>query len=77
MFPTMAVSLDGVTAIEVSTGAETVSRVVPCTLLKVAVIVVLPKVNPLASPAAVMVATLGEEELQVTDEVRFCVLLSE
>ena len=46
------------------------------TLPDVAVILVLPAATPLAEPAVVMVASAGIEELQVTLEVRFWVLLS-
>jgi hypothetical protein len=41
---------------------------------KVAMIVVLPSETLLARPAAVIVATPGTEELQVTEVVRFSVL---
>ena len=46
------------------------------TLPDVAVILVLPAATPLAEPAVLMVASAGIEELQVTLEVRFWVLLS-
>ena len=60
---------------------ETVSDVVPETLPDVAAIVVEPAAadvaNPLLPAALLMVATPVEEELQVTEFVRFCVVLSE
>jgi len=41
-----------------------------------AVIVVLPKIKPLARPAALIVATFGADELHAAVLVRFCVLPS-
>jgi hypothetical protein len=57
----------GVTAIEARTGEVTVSVVVPCTVPETAVIVVLPTIKPLASPAELIVATLGADEIHVAD----------
>lgn len=66
----------GVTAIEARTGEITVSVVVPCTVPETAVIVVLPVMTPLASPAELIVATVGADELHVADAVKSCVLPS-
>jgi hypothetical protein len=44
------------------------------TVAKVAVMIVLPAARLLASPAALIVATLGAEELHITESVRFSVL---
>jgi hypothetical protein len=54
----------------------TVSVVTPLIPLSVAVIVVLPVAAAVASPEPLMVATLVDEELQVTEEVTFWLLLS-
>jgi hypothetical protein len=81
--PLTILGLAGVTAMETSVGAVTVSVVVPCTLVagSVAVIVVEPVATdvamPAEAPALLMVATDGADELQVTDAVRFCVVLFE
>ena len=40
-------------------------------------VVAWPDVTPVASPPALMVAAVVLDELQVTEPVRFCVLLSE
>jgi hypothetical protein len=67
---------------ETSVAAVTVNVVVPATLVagSVAVIVVLPTVTevarPFDPPALLIVATAGAEEAQVTDVVRFWVVLS-
>ena len=45
-------------------------------LPRVAVMVVPPTERPLASPAAVMLATPGAEEVQTTEVVRFTVMPS-
>ena len=55
----------------------TVSVVLPETPVRVAVMVVLPPLTPVATPVLAMVATAVLEELQVTWVVRFWVLLSE
>jgi hypothetical protein len=65
----------GVTAIESSAGAPTVNAAEPLMAPEVAVMVALPCATDEASPALLMVATDVADELQVTDEVRFCVLL--
>jgi len=68
--------LGGVTAIDVK-GAGIVTVVVPLMPLDAAVIVVMPKCTPVASPPAVMLALAGVEEVQVTELVRFLVVLLE
>jgi hypothetical protein len=64
----------GVTAIDTRPGAPTVRAAEPLMVPEVAVIVVLPCARDVASPAALMLATVAEEEFQFTNEVRFCVL---
>jgi hypothetical protein len=64
-------------AIEVSVGPEIVNdRVEPLIEPDAAEIVVEPVPTPVASPPLVIVATAVFAELQVTELVRFCVLLS-
>ena len=65
----------GVTAIDTSV-AVTVRFVEPLIEPEVARIVVLPVATPVASPALVIVAAAVFVELQVTELVRFWVLLS-
>ena len=55
----------------------TVNEVAPVTFSNAADMVVLPAARPLASPAGLIVATAGAEELHVTEAVRFCVVRSE
>jgi hypothetical protein len=74
--PRMTEGLAGVTLIETKAAAVTVSVVLPEMLPETALIVVEPVPTVLPKPAALMVATVVAEELQVTDEVRFCWLLS-
>jgi hypothetical protein len=64
----------GVTAIETNAGGPTVSAAEPLMVPEVAVIVVLPCARDKANPALPMLATVAEDEVQVTDDVRFCVL---
>ena len=64
----MDCSTGGAAAVTVNTAAELT------TLPDVAVMLVPPAVSPVAEPAALMVASVGTEELQVTLEERFCVL---
>ncbi len=60
--------------IEVSVAATTVSPVLPLTVPDVAVIVVVPlSVSAVTAPAAVIVAVVVFDELQVAVEVRFCI----
>jgi hypothetical protein len=54
----------------------TVNVVTPLMPLSAAVIVVVPVPPAVASPEALMVATLAAEDVQVTDEVTFWLLLS-
>ena len=58
------------------TAVTTVSDVDPLTDPNVAVIVVVPGEVLLAKPDALIAATAGDEEVQATDELKFCVLLS-
>jgi hypothetical protein len=74
--PAAIEELAGVTATEARTGEVTVSTAAPCMLPEAAVIVVLPTIMPLARPAALIVATVGADELHVTDAVKACVLPS-
>jgi hypothetical protein len=66
----------GVTAIDCSVAAVTVSIAEPTTDPEVALIVLLPVPAPVAKPPAVIVATPGVADAHVTEDVRFCVLLS-
>src|SRR5438128_2172096 len=72
---------DGVTWIELSVAAVTVSVAVPLTAPCVAVMVLEPAAVPVARPcepaAFEMLATAPFDEPQVTLAVRFCVLVSE
>jgi hypothetical protein len=71
----------GVTLIDTSVAVVTVSVVLPDTPRSVALIVLVPTPTELASPyepaALLIVATVGDDEDQVTADVRFCVELSE
>jgi len=66
----------GVTAIETIVGAVTVSVVDRETPAKLAEMLVEPEVSALAIPAAVIVATAVEDELQVTSVVKSALLPS-
>src|SRR5580698_10102188 len=66
----------GVTAIDCNVAAVTVSTVEPLIDDDVAVIVEVPTPAPVASPAALIVATDVVPEDQVTLDVRFCVVPS-
>jgi hypothetical protein len=66
----------GVTAIDCSVAAVTVSKVEPLIEDDVAVIVELPTPAPFARPAALIVAVVVVPELHVTVLVRFCVVPS-
>src|SRR5208283_3672424 len=70
-FPAAIDGLTGVTAIDTSTGAVTVSPVEPLMEPEVAWMVVLPAATAVARPALLMVATEVTLEVQVADEVRF------
>jgi hypothetical protein len=73
--------LVGVTVMDTSVAEVTVSAVDPDVLPDVAVIVVEPAAtdvaNPLEPAALLIAATPAADELQITDVVRFCVVLSE
>jgi hypothetical protein len=66
----------GVTAIDCSVAAVTVSNVDPTNDPDVALMVVVPTASAVANPPAVMVAVAVVPEAHVTEAVRFCVLLS-
>ena len=73
-------AIDGpaaVTAIDCSVAGFTVRLVDPPTLPDVAVILLLPTATAVANPELLIVATLVVADIQVTELVRFCVLLSE
>ena len=75
---TLELALAGITMIELRVGAGvTVSKVEPVTPFIVAEIDEVPTVTPVATPAALMVATAGVAEAQVTSPVMSCVVLSE
>jgi hypothetical protein len=65
----------GLTAIESRAGGPTPSAAVPVIVPDVAVIVALPCPTDAARPALLMLATAADDELQLTEDVRFCVLL--
>src|SRR5215472_16462535 len=71
------VALAGVTAIETSAAGFTVSTAVLLVMLpEVAVMLEDPRPRPLATPLPLIEAAVPLLELQATDLVRFCVLLS-
>jgi hypothetical protein len=70
------VGFAGVTAIETSVVAVTVSVAEPFTAPKTALILLVPVPTAVTIPPAVMVATPALCELQVTELVMFCVELS-
>jgi hypothetical protein len=59
-----------------SVGGVTVNAVLPARLPEVADMVVLPTATPVTSPLAETPATVGDEELHVTNAVRFWVVPS-
>jgi hypothetical protein len=65
-----------VTVSDTSAGAVTVKTVLPLTVPEVPVIVLVPCPLLMAMPVPSMVATLVDDELQITDE-RLLVLVSE
>ena len=71
------VGLLGVTAIDCNTAAVTVNVVDPLIPPRAALMVEVPALTPVASPAVVIVATAVVPEVQVTWLVRFCVEASE
>jgi hypothetical protein len=66
----------GVTAIDCSVAPPTMSTVDPTTEPSVALMELVPVPTPVARPAVVIVATEVVAELQFTEPVRSCVLLS-
>jgi len=83
VMPLAMLRLAGVTVIKLSVAEVTVNKVVPDMFVagSVAVIVVEPVTadvaNPLLPAALLMVATFRDEEFQITDAVKFCVVLFE
>jgi hypothetical protein len=79
--PLTMLEVAGVTAMDTRVAEVTVSAVVPTTLPDVAVIVDEPAAtdvaNPLEPAALLMAAIDVADDFQVTDVVRFCVVLSE
>jgi hypothetical protein len=71
--PAETIGFAGVTAMEASTGAKTVSVVLPMMLPEVAEMVVVPTATVVARPLAAMVAAAVFVDAQVTEAVRFCV----
>ena len=69
--------LAGVTAIDCSVAAITVIVVDPLTVLRVALIKLVPTATALASPPVVIVTCAGVPDCHVTVAERSCVLLSE
>jgi len=80
VLPFGRLELLGVTPIDTSVAAVTVSGAEPDTLPKIALKVVVPcpaaVANPFDPAALLMLATAVEDELQVTCDVRFCVVPS-
>ena len=66
----------GVTAIDTKAAGPTVKVVPPVTLPELALICEVPTPTPLASPPAVMVATLVSADAQLADPVSSWVLAS-
>lgn len=69
--------LGGVTAIEVRIAESTLTEVEPDTPACVAVIVAVPVPVPVSRPLVLTVAIAPDDEVQVTEDVRFCALPSE
>ena len=63
--------------IDTSAGAVTVNRVLPLIVPEVAVIVLVPWPLLIARPVLSIAATAVDDELQVTDDERFLVDVSE
>jgi hypothetical protein len=74
--PTGIEALAGVTAIDTSTAAVTVSVLEPVILPIIALMLDVLVATPVARPAAVIVATAGADEFHAAVLVRFCVLPS-
>ncbi len=75
--PAATLGLAGVTAMELSVAASTVSVVLPVTLPAVAEMVVVPAATVVARPFAAIVAAATFVDAQVTCAVTFCVEPSE
>ena len=65
----------GVTAIDTNAGELTLSVAEPLIVPEVAVIVVLPWAMEEAKPELLTLATVGDDEVQLTELVKFCVPL--
>jgi hypothetical protein len=76
VLPAVTEGLTGVTAIDFSVAAVTVSVVLPTTAPSVAEIDEVPAFNADAKPELLIVATVVVAEAHVTCAVRFCVELS-
>jgi hypothetical protein len=76
LVPDVIEGFAGVTAIDTRVAVVTARVVDPLTVPKLAPTVVVPTPFPVARPPLEIVATPGDEELQVTVLVRFCVLPS-
>ena len=74
LVPSGMLDVAGVIAMETSNGGPTVNPDDPEIVAEVAVIVVLPWPTVEAKPEPLTPATPGEDEVQVTEFVRFCVL---
>ena len=74
MPPITTIGVCGVTAMETSAAGPTVSRVEVFTLPDAAPTVLWPCTREVASPVAVIVATVVVAEVQVTEPLKFCVL---
>lgn len=74
--PSANEGLAGVTAIESKMAGPTLSVAEAVMEPEVAVMVAVPTPVPVANPLLAMVATVAEDELQVTELVRVCVLPS-
>src|SRR5262249_34246892 len=74
--PTVTVGFGGVTAIDWSTTAVTVSVVEPETAPLVALIVLVPAFTAVASPVALIAAVAGVPDVHVTVLVKSCVVPS-
>lgn len=67
----------GVSAMDCSAAAETATGVLPDTPFNVAITIVLPKETPVSVPEALIPATAGTDELQLTVVLMSCVVPSE
>ena len=76
LVPSANEGLAGVTASEMRVGCPTESVAEAVIVPDAAVMVAEPIPVPEATPVLRMLATVGEEEVQITELVRFCVLAS-